>query len=125
MGWCMNIDEFFKLNIGQVIYYEGGDFEINGLSEHEDIKTINLNGKHHNITESDFYNWNNICEECSLEPPKEEKEIKLLAYVWIKNKTAPGPHLAWAHDGDNYYSSEDYNGWKRCPSEDKTVTVQL
>jgi hypothetical protein len=70
----MTKEDFFNLRIGQVIYNEGFCKKIITLfaSNNCTVGHIQFNG-------DKTYTWDYVCEQCSLEPPKQKKKY----HQWI------------------------------------------
>jgi hypothetical protein len=91
----MNEQDFFKLHIRQEIYFGGVKVRVECLNAYRKIAP-----EVYFDTDIVFHKWSEICNECSLEKPKEKNKLHFKVGMKVKR-------LGW--NGDNF-ATIDYIG---------------
>jgi len=92
----MDLDSFYDLKIGQVIYYKGEEFKIEYLYNDEGILYTARAGKARIC-------FNESLADFSFEKPKVKKVVKLLAYVCLEGRYASPLYFSKEEPGEQKY----------------------
>lgn len=82
----MKESDFYKLHIGQKIWWNNRFNSIKSINNQRDtlpgwIKKVEFYEPY-----SEFFNWDDICQDCSLEPPKEKRSWTVYRYWYSKGQ---------------------------------------
>ena len=115
----MKYEDFYELKPRQVIYYKGVQTVIKLLNMGS--SSIANRISFYTIHEGDIFKWKEICQDCSIEPPKEKKrkgKIKLIRVTVKNNSNGSISQTAW--ESEHNFSSGYYMVLK---TEEKEIEI--